>query len=153
MFSAASIATMSACIFLFGLFFSIIMNFQYIIKSAEEGVAITVLFEGDATDEQIKAVSYTHLDVYKRQVTGEGAFKTAYDVMNNWGANHGAISYGHIGADLITLCSILRIPVAMHNVPEEKIFRPASWNAFGMDKEGADYRACQAYGPMYKTIK
>ena len=83
----------------------------------------------------------------------EGPFKTAYDVMNNWGANHGAISYGHIGADLITLCSILRIPVAMHNVPEEKIFRPASWNAFGMDKEGADYRACQAYGPMYKTIK
>ena len=87
------------------------------------------------------------------RVTGEGAFKTAYDVMNNWGANHGAISYGHIGADLITLCSILRIPVAMHNVPEEKIFRPASWNAFGMDKEGADFRACQAYGPMYKTIK
>ena len=77
-------------------------------------------------------------------------FKTAYDVMNNWGANHGAISYGHIGADLITLCSILRIPVCMHNVPEEKIFRPAAWNAFGMDKEGQDYRACQAYGPMYK---
>ena len=77
-------------------------------------------------------------------------FKTAYDVMNNWGANHGAISYGHIGADLITLCSILRIPVCMHNVPDEKIFRPAAWNAFGMDKEGQDYRACQAYGPMYK---
>ena len=85
--------------------------------------------------------------------TGEGAFKTAYDVMNNWGANHGAISYGHIGADLITLCSILRIPVCMHNVPEEKIFRPASWNAFGMDKEGQDYRACQAYGPLYKNIR
>ncbi len=82
--------------------------------------------------------------------TGEGAFKTAYDVMNNWGANHGAISYGHIGADLITLCSILRIPVCMHNVPEEKIFRPAAWNAFGMDKEGQDYRACASYGPMYK---
>ena len=82
--------------------------------------------------------------------TGEGAFKTAYDVMNNWGANHGAISYGHIGADLITLCSILRIPVCMHNVPEDKIFRPAAWNAFGMDKEGQDYRACQTYGPMYK---
>ena len=77
-------------------------------------------------------------------------FKTAYEVMNNWGANHGAISYGHIGADLITLCSILRIPVCMHNVPDEKIFRPAAWNAFGMDKEGQDYRACQAYGPMYK---
>ncbi|MDE6889103.1 MAG: L-fucose isomerase [Eubacterium sp.] len=87
------------------------------------------------------------------RTTGTGAFATAYDVMNNWGANHGAISYGHIGADLITLCSILRIPVAMHNVPEEKIFRPASWNAFGMDKEGADFRACQAYGPLYKTIR
>jgi len=80
----------------------------------------------------------------------EGPFKSAYDVMNNWGANHGAISYGHIGADLITMCSMLRIPVCMHNVPEEKIFRPAAWNAFGMDKEGADYRACQTYGPMYK---
>jgi len=85
--------------------------------------------------------------------TGEGYFKTAYDVMNNWGANHGAISYGHIGADIITLASILRIPVCMHNVPEEKIFRPAAWNAFGSDREGQDYRACDAYGPMYKTIK
>ena len=82
--------------------------------------------------------------------TGKGAFKTAYDVMNNWGANHGAISYGHIGADLITLCSMLRIPVSMHNVDEDKIFRPSAWNAFGMDKEGQDYRACAAYGPMYK---
>ncbi|MBQ3124845.1 MAG: L-fucose isomerase [Clostridia bacterium] len=82
--------------------------------------------------------------------TGEGAFKTAYDVMNNWGANHGAISYGHIGADLITMCSMLRIPVCMHNVPEEDIFRPACWNAFGMDKEGQDYRACDTYGPLYK---
>ena len=82
--------------------------------------------------------------------TGEGAFKSAYDVMNNWGANHGAISYGHIGADLITMCSMLRIPVCMHNVPEDKIFRPAAWNAFGMDKEGQDYRACQTYGPLYK---
>ena len=70
--------------------------------------------------------------------------------MNNWGANHGAISYGHIGADLITLCSILRIPVCMHNVDEDKIFRPAVWNAFGMDKEGQDYRACAAYGPLFK---
>ncbi len=84
------------------------------------------------------------------RTTGEGAFKTAYDVMNNWGANHGAISYGHIGADLITMCSMLRIPVAMHNVPEEKIFRPAAWNAFGMDKEGQDFRACKNYGPFYK---
>ena len=77
-------------------------------------------------------------------------FNTAYDVMNNWGANHGAISYGHIGADLITLASILRIPVSLHNVPEEKIFRPAAWNAFGMDKEVQDFRACAAYGPMYR---
>ncbi len=77
-------------------------------------------------------------------------FKTAYDVMNNWGANHGAISYGHIGADIITLCSILRIPVCMHNVPAEDIFRPKVWDSFGMDKEAADYRACAAYGPMYK---
>ena len=77
-------------------------------------------------------------------------FKTAYDVMNNWGANHGAISYGHIGADLITMCSMLRIPVCMHNVPDADIFRPAAWNAFGMDKEGQDYRACAAYGPLYK---
>lgn len=80
----------------------------------------------------------------------KGMFKTAYDVMNNWGANHGAIVHGHIGADLITLASILRIPVAAHNIPEEKIFRPAAWNAFGMDKEGQDYRACQNYGPLFK---
>ena len=78
------------------------------------------------------------------------AFKDVYSVMNNWGANHGAISYGHIGADLITMASILRIPVCMHNVDEDKIFRPAAWNAFGMDKEGADYRACANYGPIYK---
>ena len=78
------------------------------------------------------------------------AFKDVYSVMNNWGANHGAISYGHIGQDLITLASILRIPVCMHNVEEDKIFRPAAWNAFGMNKEGADYRACAAYGPIYK---
>ncbi len=78
-------------------------------------------------------------------------FNTAYDVMNNWGANHGAIGYGHIGADLITLCSMLRIPVCLHNVPDSDIFRPAAWNAFGMDKEGQDYRACAAYGPMYKA--
>ncbi len=77
-------------------------------------------------------------------------FKSAYDLMGCWGANHGAISYGHIGADLITLCSMLRIPVATHNVPEDKIFRPSAWNAFGMDKEGSDYRACAAYGPLYR---
>ncbi|MGN0090544.1 MAG: L-fucose isomerase [Alloprevotella sp.] len=77
-------------------------------------------------------------------------FKDVYSVMNSWGANHGAISYGHIGADLITLASMLRIPVCMHNVPEEKVFRPAAWNAFGMDKEGADFRACKNFGPTYK---
>lgn len=80
-------------------------------------------------------------------------FENAYSVMNYWGANHGAISYGHIGADLITLCSMLRIPVCMHNVPEEDIFRPAAWNAFGMDKEGADFRACANYGPLYKVVR
>ena len=77
-------------------------------------------------------------------------FNTAYDVMNNWGANHGAIAYGHIGADLITMCSMLRIPVCLHNVPDKDVYRPAAWNAFGMDKEVQDYRACAAYGPMYK---
>ena len=85
-----------------------------------------------------------------RTVEGCDAFKDVYSVMNNWGANHGAIAYGHIGADIITLCSMLRIPVCMHNIPDQDIFRPAAWNAFGMDKEGADYRACQNFGPIYK---
>lgn len=84
-------------------------------------------------------------------ITGEGAFKDVYSVMNNWGANHGAISYGHIGADLITLASMLRIPVAMHNVPEEKIFRPSTAGMFGTkDLESADFRFCQNFGPLYK---
>ncbi len=78
------------------------------------------------------------------------AFKDVYSVMNSWGANHGAICYGHVGADLITLCAMLRIPVSMHNISDADIFRPAAWNAFGMDKEGADYRACQNFGPLYK---
>lgn len=83
-------------------------------------------------------------------LTGKGAFVDVYSVMNNWGANHGAISYGHIGADLITLASMLRIPVCMHNVSEDRIFRPSTWNAFGtMDREGADFRACQNFGPLY----
>ena len=77
-------------------------------------------------------------------------FKDVYSVMDNWGANHGAIVYGHVGADLITLCSMLRIPVCMHNVPEKDIFRPSSWRAFGMGPEGSDYRACAAYGPLFK---
>ncbi len=111
----------------------------------------TVNLPDEVSDKLWKRTDYTWpCTWFAPRVTGKGAFKTAYDVMNNWGANHGAISYGHIGADLITLCSILRIPVSMHNVPEDDIFRPSAWNAFGMDKEGADYRACAAYGPMYK---
>lgn len=111
----------------------------------------TVKLPEEVADKIWKRTDYTWPCTYfAPRCTGEGAFKTAYDVMNNWGANHGAISYGHIGADLITLCSMLRIPVCMHNVPEEDIFRPAAWNAFGMDKEGADYRACKNYGPLYK---
>lgn len=84
------------------------------------------------------------------RLTEDSNFKDVYSVMNNWGANHGAISYGHIGADIITLASMLRIPVSMHNVDKEDVFRPAVWSAFGMDKEGADYRACNTYGPLYK---
>lgn len=111
----------------------------------------TVALPDEVTDTLWKRTDYTWpCTWFSPRCTGKGAFASAYDVMNNWGANHGAISYGHIGADLITLCSILRIPVCMHNVPEEKIFRPACWNAFGMDKEGQDYRACATYGPMYK---
>ncbi|MEG1847083.1 MAG: L-fucose isomerase [Lachnospiraceae bacterium] len=111
----------------------------------------TVNLPEEVNDTLWKRTDYTWPSTwFAPRTTGEGAFKTAYDVMNNWGANHGAISYGHIGADLITMCSMLRIPVSMHNVPEDKIFRPAAWNAYGMDKEGQDYRACAAYGPMYK---
>ena len=84
-------------------------------------------------------------------LAGEGLLNSAYEVMNHWGANHGAISYGHIGADIITLCSMLRIPVSMHNVAEDKIFRPAVWNAFGTQElESADFRACEAFGALYK---
>ena len=85
------------------------------------------------------------------RLTGKGAFKDVYSVMANWGANHGAFTYGHVGADIITLASMLRIPVSMHNVDEDKIFRPHAWTAFGtQDKEGADYRACANYGALYK---
>jgi L-fucose/D-arabinose isomerase len=83
------------------------------------------------------------------RLTGEGPFKSVYKVMAAWGANHGSISYGHVGADLITLASMLRIPVAMHNVDEEAVFRPSSWSLFGMDLEGGDYRACANFGPVY----
>jgi L-fucose isomerase len=84
------------------------------------------------------------------RITGQGHFKDVYSVMNFWGANHGAISYGHIGSDLIALASMLSIPVCMHNVDEDNIFRPSAWAAFGTEPEGSDYRACAAYGPLYK---
>ncbi len=86
---------------------------------------------------------------FSPRLNGEGNFKDVYDVMAAWGANHGAISYGHIGADLIALAAMLRIPVSMHNVADEEIFRPAAWNHFGMNKEGADFRACDVFGPIY----
>ncbi|MBE7054422.1 MAG: L-fucose isomerase [Ruminococcaceae bacterium] len=111
----------------------------------------TINLPDEVSDVLWKRTDYTWpCTWFAPRVTGSGAFKTAYDLMNNWGANHGAISYGHIGADLITMCSMLRIPVSLHNVDEDKIFRPSVWNAFGMDKEGADYRACKNFGPMYK---
>ena len=114
----------------------------------------TVKLPDEVTDKLWKRTDYTWpCTWFTPRITGKGAFRSAYDVMNNWGANHGAISYGHVGADLITLCSILRIPVCMHNVEEQDIYRPAAWNAFGMDKEGADFRACAAYGPMYGRTK
>ena len=113
----------------------------------------TVKLPDEVNDKLWKRTDYTWPCTWFAPITDgkEGSpFKTAYDVMNNWGANHGAISYGHIGADIITLASILRIPVAMHNVAPGDVFRPAAWNAFGMDKEGADFRACANYGPLYK---
>ena len=111
----------------------------------------SVKLPDDVTDKLWKRTDYTWpCTWFAPRVTGEGAFKDAYTVMNNWGANHGAISYGHIGADVITLASMLRIPVCMHNVPEDDIYRPAAWNAFGMNKEAADFAACKNFGPMYK---
>ncbi len=84
------------------------------------------------------------------RLTGSGPFKDVYSVMNHWGANHGAISYGHIGGDLIALAALLRIPVSLHNIPEERVFRPSAWGAFGaQDPQGADFRACQNFGPLY----
>ena len=112
----------------------------------------TVALPDEVSDIIWKRTDYTWpCTWFAPRCTGEGPFKSAYDLMNNWGANHGAISYGHIGADIITMASMLRIPVALHNVPEEKIFRPAAWGAFGTkDLEGADFRACENYGPLYK---
>ena len=112
----------------------------------------TVNLPDEVSDKIWKRTDYTWPCTWFTPIlTGKGPFVSAYEVMNHWGANHGAISYGHIGADIITLCSMLRIPVSMHNVDEGKIFRPASWNAFGTaELEGADFRACEAYGPLYK---
>lgn len=85
------------------------------------------------------------------KLTGQGAFRDVYSVMANWGANHGVTVYGHVGAQLITLASMLRIPVNMHNVEESRIFRPHAWSAFGTeDTQSADYRACASYGPLYR---
>jgi len=85
------------------------------------------------------------------RLSGQGVFKDGYSVMNAWGANHGAFSFGHVGADLITLASMLRIPVCMHNVPEGDVFRPSAWNAFGTaNVEAADFRACANFGPLYR---
>lgn len=114
----------------------------------------TVRLPDEVTDVLWKRTDYTWpCTWFVPRITGKGAFTSAYNVMNEWGANHGAISYGHIGADLITLCSMLRIPVCMHNVEEDKIFRPASFNAFGMEKDVQDYNACRAYGPLYRNIR
>ena len=112
----------------------------------------TVALPDEVSDVIWKRTDYTWpCTWFAPTLTGKGPFTSAYEVMNHWGANHGAISYGHIGADIITLCSMLRIPVSMHNVDESKIFRPACWNAFGTQElESADFRACEAYGPLYK---
>ena len=84
------------------------------------------------------------------RTTGSGPFRDVYTVMNNWGANHGAIGYGHFGADVVSLCAMLRIPVYMHNLGEEGIFRPSAWTLFGANEPmGADFRACANFGPMY----
>ncbi len=116
----------------------------------------TVKLPAEVTDKLWKRTDYTWpCTWFAPRCDGKDGspFATAYDVMNNWGANHGAISYGHIGADIITMCSMLRIPVCMHNVPDADIFRPAVWNAFGMDKEGQDYRACETFGARFAKGK
>lgn len=111
----------------------------------------TVELPDEVSDELWKRTDYTWPSTwFAPRCTDDEVFKNAYNVMNAWGANHGAISHGHIGADIITLCSILRIPVSMHNIAEEDIFRPSAWDAFGMDKEGQDYRACSVYGALFK---
>jgi L-fucose isomerase len=84
------------------------------------------------------------------RLTGKGPFSDVWSVMANWGSNHGVLTVGHVGADFITLAAMLRIPVCMHNVADEQIYRPTAWGAHGMDPEGQDYRACENYGPLYK---
>ena len=117
----------------------------------------TVALPDEVTDILWKRTDYTWpCTWFAPRTDGKpgSAFENAYTVMRNWGANHGASVYGHVGADLITMASMLRIPVCMHNVPDKDIYRPAAWNAFGtQDKEGADYRACAAFGPLYKKYK
>ncbi|MDR1556770.1 MAG: L-fucose isomerase [Tannerellaceae bacterium] len=111
----------------------------------------TATFPGDVFDIINKRTDKTWPSTFfVPRITGKGPFKDVYSVMNNWGANHGAISYGHIGADLISLAAMLSVPVCMHNVSEAQIFRPTAWSAFGSDAEGSDYRACATYGPLYK---
>ena len=111
----------------------------------------TVVLPEEVSDKLWKRTDYTWpCTWFAPRTTGQGDFKSAYDVMNTWGANHCSFGYGHFGADVVTLCSMLRIPVCMHNVPDEKVFRPASWYAFGVDKAGRDFNACAAYGPLYR---
>ncbi len=108
----------------------------------------------EVSDKLWKRTDYTWpCTWFAPRLTGKGPFTSAYEIMNHWGANHGAITYGHIGADLLTLASILRIPVAMHNVEDKDVYRPAAWGLFGSDLEGSDFRACEAYGPMYKNVR
>jgi len=110
----------------------------------------TVSIDSDVHDKLDKRTSPTWPTTwFAPRLTGKGAFRDVYSVMANWGANHGVLCYGHIGDQLITLAAMLRIPVCMHNIPEEKIFRPSAWAAFGMDPENSDYQACRNYGPLY----
>lgn len=106
----------------------------------------------EVTEKIWKRTDYTWpTTFFAPRLTGSGSFSSVYKMMSDWGSNHGAFAYGHIGSELITLASMLRIPVSLHNVPEDKIFRPHSFSYFGTsDKEGADYRACAAYGALYK---
>jgi L-fucose isomerase len=114
-----------------------------------EGYTVDIPEEVHRTlDERTNPTWPTHWFV--PNLTGHGSFRDVYSLMYNWGVNHGVLSYGHIGADLITLASMLRIPVSIHNVPEDRIFRPSAWTAFGaMDPQGADFRACANFGPLH----